>query len=611
MPGRDFLFGFKFLATDYVSPILKNIEGRIESVNAQVKNTARWREAGENIAMAGAPIAAAGGAVALALRSTVNAAGQMQSTIAGVAAVTGLFGSQLDAVREHAESFSEKHFTVSAQQYVEGFGRAYQNLHNVALAQKAVDDAVRAAGATGANYLEVLQLMTVAHENLRVNSTAVADALAATQRQFAIGPEQIQQMTLGIAKLAPSLKAMGGDMTDAFAIAGQAEQLMGGGRGVQMISRLFETLPEIANKAHLNLDKGLFGVLDQIQARIRGYGAKQQIDVLAGMKIDRTMAPEIMRLLGSLDKMRSASEAIKGAGGTILTAAEVQRAATFAAQSELLAHSWENLKETIGYALLPGVTRVAGAMASAVTYVREFATAHPQIVKFAVTFAAIGAAIAIVAGGVLVLAGGLLAAISYIPALAGMGGVGWAIAAGIGLAVNAVGALLAVFPKFRAFTAEAFSAGANLIKALASGIWSAITFPQRAAEAVATKIMSYMPWHSPSEEGPMRYLNRIRIVETMAETIRPGPALAAIRRTAAAIAIAAPMTVAPMISSPAFAARSFAAPAAGGAPIVLNLTVNLDGALGTPELNRQIDALTDRIYDNLERRRKHVERREF
>src|ERR1700676_2345501 len=82
---RDFLFGFKFLATDYVSPVLKSIETRIEKVNDQVKNTARWREAGTNLALVGAGFAAAGGAVALALNSTLTAATEMQTAITHVA----------------------------------------------------------------------------------------------------------------------------------------------------------------------------------------------------------------------------------------------------------------------------------------------------------------------------------------------------------------------------------------------------------------------------------------------------------------------------------------------------------------------------------------------
>jgi hypothetical protein len=614
MPGRDFLFGFKFLATDYVSPILKNIEGRIESVNAQVKNTARWRESGENLAMLGVGIGAIGTGVGLALRTTVNAAAEMQTKIAAVAATTGLGSAALATLQEHAEAFSESHFAASAVQYVDVYGRLYQNLHNVALAQTAADDAVKAAGATGADYLQLVELMNVAHENLGVNSTAVANGLAATVRQFSIGREQVGQMTLGIAKLSPSLKVLGGSLSDAYAITGQAEQMMGGGRGVQMISRLFETLPEIASKAHLNLNQGLFGVLDQIRARTAGYGAQQQIDVLAGMKIDRTLAPEIMRLLGSLDKMRAASAAIKAGGATLLTSEEVSNAATFANQSVLLGHAWENLKETIGTALLPGLTSIVSEMASAVTWVRALATAHPQIMKFVVTFAAIGAAIAIVAGGVLVVAGGLLAAISYIPALATLGGLSWAIAGGIGIAVSAVGALLAVSPKLRAFIAEAFSAGANIVKAIASGIWSAITFPQHAIEAVLTKIRAYLPF-SPAHEGPLRNLNRMRIVETMAETIRPGPALAAIRRTAAAIAIAAPMTVAPMISSPAFAARASGGAGAGGGGIVIQIKqeIHIDGAVAGDDqkllaaLRRHGEELTDII----DRRLAHRDRREF
>src|SRR5208282_4810948 len=232
-------------------------------------------------------------------------------------------------VKEHAEAFSEGHYAAGAGEYVEVFGRLYQNLHNVAAAQKAADDAIRLAGATNANVTDIVNMMTVAHENFGSVSTDVANSVAAAMRKYSLAPDSMQQMTLGIAKFAPSLKALHGNMADALAITGQAEQLMGGGRGVQMIGRLFEVLPEVANKAHLNLGAGIFGVLDQIKARTRGLSTSAQINVLAGMKIDRTMAPEIMRLVDNLDKMRDASAAIKAAGGTILTEEEVKRAATF------------------------------------------------------------------------------------------------------------------------------------------------------------------------------------------------------------------------------------------------------------------------------------------
>src|ERR1700676_4168302 len=104
---RDFLFGFKFLATDYVSPVLKSIETRIEKVNDQVKNTARWREAGTNLAIVGAGFAAAGGALALALNSTVQAAAEMQTEMTHVR--TAMNDGALTAVHlAQAQEMAEK-----------------------------------------------------------------------------------------------------------------------------------------------------------------------------------------------------------------------------------------------------------------------------------------------------------------------------------------------------------------------------------------------------------------------------------------------------------------------------------------------------------------------
>ncbi len=639
MPGRDFLFGFKFLATDYVSPVLKGIESRIESVNAAVKNTARFREGGENLIKMGAGALAMGAGIGLVVKSFVGAASEMQTHMAALAATTGLGSTALATLKEHAEAFSESHFAASAVQYVDVYGRLYQNLHNVALAQTAADNAVKAAGATGADYLQIVDLMNVAHENLHVSSAVVAEGLAATVRQFSIGREQVGQMTLGIAKLSPALKAMGGNFYDALAISGQAEQLMGGGRGVQMISRLFETLPEIASKAHLSLNQGLFGVLDQIRARTAGYGAAQQINVLAGMKIDRTMAPEIMRLLGSLDKMRAASAAIKAGGAQLLTSEELSNAQTFQNQTILLGHAWDNLRDTLGAALLPRLTSIVGKMESAVTWVRAFARDDPEITKIAMGFAAVSAAVLTVGGSLAIASGALLGFTSFIPAVKAaaaafrLGAAAtkvWTAAQWllngaldanpialtiIGAAALAVAAYevyehwAAVKTFFTSWGSWAYTAGVNLVKAIGSGIAAGIMYPIHAIEAVTTKIMSYMPWHSPSEQGPMRYLNRIRIVETMADTIRPGPALAAIRRTAAAIAIAAPMTNAPAM--PALARASGGA--GGGTVIQVRQEIHINGAVAGDD-QKLLAALRrhgEELADIIDRRLAHRGRREL
>ena len=76
-------------------------------------------------------------------------------------------------------------------------------------------------------------------------------------------------------------------------------------------------------------------------------------------------------------------------------------------------------------------------LASVVTRLADFATAHPTITKYIATFTAIGAAVAVVVGGALLMTGAFFAAISYLPALAAVTGVvsaamgGLATAAGV------------------------------------------------------------------------------------------------------------------------------------------------------------------------------------
>ena len=77
MALRDFLFGFKFLATDYVSPVLKNIERGIDAVNEQVKNTARWRETATNLGTLGAGMIGLGGGVGYVIKGFVDNAADL------------------------------------------------------------------------------------------------------------------------------------------------------------------------------------------------------------------------------------------------------------------------------------------------------------------------------------------------------------------------------------------------------------------------------------------------------------------------------------------------------------------------------------------------------
>lgn len=72
-------------------------------------------------------------------------------------------------------------------------------------------------------------------------------------------------------------------------------------------------------------------------------------------------------------------------------------------------------------------------------------------------------------------------------------------------------------------------AGVHLIHALAEGIKSLAHLPVDAIKGILGTIWKYL-LHSPAQLGPLKDLNRVRIVETIAQTIRPAPAVDAMRR---------------------------------------------------------------------------------
>lgn len=578
--------------------------------------------------------------------SITEAAAGMETMVARVKAVTGLGSKQLAEMTEHAEAFSETHIGATAEQYTEVFGRAYQNLHNFAGAQKEADDAVRLAGATGANYIDVVELMNVAHENLGATSTDVANKFAAMTRQFSLGPEAVQQITLATARMAPALKAVHGNLDDALAIGGQAEQLMGGGRGTQLISRLVEQLPGIAAKAHLNLNAGLTGVLEQIRSRTAGLGAEQQINVLAGMKIDRTEAPEILRLIDSLDKIEAGKKAIASASGSVLTAEETANAASYNAQMTLLDHSWTNLKETLGKYVLPYLTTFVKKMSSAAHSMRMFAENHPWIAKIAIGLLAIagaaaglgtvGIALGVIGSGLKVIKMGAAitkvwtAAQWLLNAAMDANPIVLTIAAVVALGVavyeiyehwSAISAFFkGVWGKITKIFTEAYdwmkTAGLNMMKNLAAGILAGIEYPFKAIWHVAEKVGRIVIGHSPPPEGPLHDLNKVRIVETIAETLKPATALTAMRRTAAAMALAAPMAFAPMLAAPAAAAvLTGSANGARGAAITIQVRqeIRIDGAIAGDDrkLMATLRHHSEELAQIIDERLRHRSRREF
>jgi hypothetical protein len=120
-----------------------------------------------------------------------------------------------------------------------------------------------------------------------------------------------------------------------------------------------------------------------------------------------------------------------------------------------------------------------------------------------------------------------------------------------------------------------FNAGRTMVEMLWKGIQVMASKPVEAMKSIAQKVRNLLPF-SPAKEGPLRDLHRIRLVETIAQGVRPAPLVTAMTQTVKL----ARMAVGPQMGQvPARAAQAGGA-AAGGGQIVIHYapTIHMPGA---------------------------------
>ncbi len=660
MPSRDFLFGFKFLASDYVSPVLKNIESRIESVNAQVKNTARWREAGTNFAMMGAGMAVAGGAVALAIRSTVNAAAVMRTEMSHVATAMN-DGAATATHLAQAQAMSEKMAMASgiaAKQEADAYYIARSNMLDHTQALAAMNVATKLTIGTTASLSDAqtqleptTRLLTTVFQNfgqkgLDANKqiAGFADTMAKLQTQYAFrGIDEVNNAMQYSVPVAKSAGIAFNDMSAALALL--SESGLHGAEAGTAFSEVVSKLAAGGKLKALTVQTAQGGIdfektMEKLRFATAGMTQSQSAMWLHQMGFTERSIRGVSLLIDKTGQYRSTINDLNNAQGANAAAFATRQAAPDVVMGRFSA-ALDVLEGTLGAALLPTLTSLVNKATQLITHLHFFAEDHPLAVKIVMTFAALGAAVLLTGGALAMASGALLGFTSFIPAVvtfASKTGLitvatkAWTAAqwllnaamdanpialAIIGAAALAVAAYevyehwAAVKAFFIDWGSWAYTAGVNLAKAIGSGIVAGIMYPVHAIEMVMTKVRAYLPF-SPAHEGPLRNLNRIRIVETMAETIRPGPALAAIRRTATAIAIAAPMTIGPAIGLPAMARASGGA-GGGGIVIQIKQEIHIDGAVAGDD-SKLLTALRrhgEELTDIIDRRLAHRRRREF
>jgi hypothetical protein len=114
------------------------------------------------------------------------------------------------------------------------------------------------------------------------------------------------------------------------------------------------------------------------------------------------------------------------------------------------------------------------------------------------------------------------------------------------LAIAAVGAATyelvknwrVIWSSLKELGPKLYEAGANLSRMIFEGIASTMGLPIGAVEMIARGIRNLLPF-SPAKTGPLKDLHRVKIVETLASSIKPRPAVRAMQRVAAGMMLAA------------------------------------------------------------------------
>jgi TP901 family phage tail tape measure protein len=92
-----------------------------------------------------------------------------------------------------------------------------------------------------------------------------------------------------------------------------------------------------------------------------------------------------------------------------------------------------------------------------------------------------------------------------------------------------------------------FNAGKTMVEMLWKGIQSLAAKPAEAMKGIVQKVRNLLPF-SPAKEGPLRDIHRIRLVETIAGSVKPGPLVGAMTQVATAARQAAMPTLSAMPS---------------------------------------------------------------
>ena len=540
----------------------------------------------------------------------------MQKTMATMAAMTGLGSDALDQLKQRAVAFAATHPGTTADEWVTGFIRMHGIFQGTAQAMHA-EDITAMLKRLGVDNDATTKLIQVAWSNLRTDSATTGDQLTKAIQTFGLDPAAANQFATAVGRLGAS--AAHAPFSEVLALTGEANRLLGGGRGASMFASMIQGLETAAakGKATIDFSNGLVAALHQLKSQLSGTLTAKLAD-LAAMGLSG-QGPQLLKLLDNLDEVAQKQKQIGDSSGA-LSKAYGTATANMADATQRLHQHWSNLADGLSSPALGIQARATDLLSDAVQDLSKRIENHSKIAAVAaIALTGLGGAAyhgvqALSARGTIsIFAGeGLQAAqwaikaldfesitLRFIYAKDAIAGIVSATnlwtgaqsllnaalaptALTIGAIVVAVAALavaayeiyehwsavkgffVKLWDDVKVIFADAAewmkNAGENLVKALGEGILAVAEWPVKAAESLAEKIGGFFHFHSPPAYGPLREaIVNFRFGEELAKHMKPAPAIAASIGMAAGIA-AAPMIYFPFAELVQPAASAVAAP---------------------------------------------------
>lgn len=549
----------------------------------------------------------------------------------------------LEVVSKAAREWSTVHRDTSSQ-YLEAVYKMESANLSEKQAIAGTEAALRVATATFGNGGEAAALLATIYNNLGNKSADVTgemnrlgDVITKTQQVFQIA--DLGVLTEGLKYATPVAKQFGMSIESVSAVIGTLNSagINGGEAGtsfaatMRQMSAASKTLGfEIVRTASGGTDfagtlrvlEQRFGTLDKMAPDVRDKLAQAFGD--EGFRGLSLMLGKSQQLTASIDQLKTATGAAAAAQKIIES--------TGTAGWQILQNNINATKALLGDQLEPILKDIGPHVKSALDAFRGFAEAHPGLTKAAMAAGLLAGAFLVIGGGLLTVVGGFVMFAGYALALpatltalgvafGGASAGAWAFAAAllanpitwIVLAIAAAAFLIykywdpikAFFVGLWGHIASVFSgihpvdwvsgafaslmhwlgsfslvqAGMNILGTLTAGIKAAAMAPVDAVRGVVGKIRNLLPF-SPAKDGPLRDLHRVRLIETIAEAVRPAPLVSAMHGAVSAAMIAIPLAVAatpalaPMPEPGLFASRGGATVPGDG---VMHVQITIQG----------------------------------